>query len=80
MANLLREKYAYSFKKFTAQLYKNTVAYSFHFNATILPITLFYTFSTVTAILRNVARNYINKLKTEYNSTSSNTERLLALI
>lgn len=47
MANLLREKYAYSFKKFTAQLYKNTVAYSFHFNATILPITLFYTFSTV---------------------------------
>lgn len=49
MANLLREKYAYSFKKFTAKLYKNTVADSFHF-APILPITLFYTFSTVTAI------------------------------
>lgn len=74
MANLLRKKYAWILSKIHSQLYKNTVA----FIATILPITFFFfTFSTVTAIFLNVAWNCNKKqIKTEYNSTSFNTERL----
>lgn len=54
-----------SFKKFTAQLYKNTLA----FIATILPITFFFfTFSTVTAIFLNVAWN-CNKNKLKQSTT-----------